>query len=426
MERKAGMGRRDFLKGTALGIGGVVAGSGVLRATPVRAAKLKKPIRVGHQAVLSGPLGGYGQFMQMGATLAIEEINAQGGILGQKIVMEFRDSRVKPAVAVQNARYFVDNFGADFLVGIDSSGVSLAVGKIMPELNKVLMVTHAATEKLTEELVYKEGIKQIFRISVPVYQDGIASALIAKDLPIKRWATVSPKYAYGYTSWAMFKEALTHFRKDVEFIDESWAPFGTTDFSPHISKVMAKAPEGLFTTEWGGEAVAFIKQAKQFGVFEKVKAWVNPMGGAMDVLEGLRTGYPLGLWVSCRYWFQYPPTLENEGFVRRFRKRWNRYPHYSSETSYSAYYAIKAAVEKAGTVETNAVIQALEGLTLMTPAGRRYFRPEDHQAVYEVPWGKTSVDPRYPFRVLGDMRVLPAEVYYRRLKDGKFVYPFAV
>lgn len=408
-----GMRRREFLK-ASLGAGLGAALGASLGPRKVSAARLKDPIKIGGQAILSGPLGGYGDFMKKGAEMAVEEINAKGGILGSRIQIEFRDEELKPDVGVKNARYFVDNWGADFLIGIDASSVALAVGQVMPELNRVLIVTHAATEKLTEGLVYKQGIKQVFRISVPVYQDGIASAMIAKDLPVKRWATISPKYEYGFTSWKMFQETLKKFRSDVEFVEEAWAPFGTVDFGPHISAVMPKNPEGIFTTEWGGEAITLVKQAKGFGVFDKIKAWMNPMGGAMDVLEGLGKEYPLGLWISCRYWFLYPPTKENQEFVARFHKRYGKYPHYVSETAYSAVYAIKAAVEKAGTTETAKVIKALEGLTLMTPAGRRTFRAEDHQAIYEVPWGKTMEDPKYPFRILGDLKVIPAEEYYRK------------
>jgi len=138
-----------------------------------------------------------------------------------------------------------------------------------------------------------------------------------------------------------------------------------------------------------------------------------PMGGAMDVLEGLGKDYPEGLWVSSRYWFLYPPTSVNQGFVQRFHKRWNRYPHYSSETSYSAYWAIKQACERAGSAETDKVIKALEDMTMISPGGRRWFRKEDHQAVYEVPWGRTKADPKYSFRILGDLRTVPAEMYYR-------------
>ena len=102
----------------------------------------------------------------------------------------------------------MDSWGADFLAGMDSSGQALALAPIMQELDRILIVTHAATEKLTEEQVYKNGIKQVFRISTPTYQDGNAAAFVAKDLPAKTWGTISPKYEYGYTCWEMFKNTL--------------------------------------------------------------------------------------------------------------------------------------------------------------------------------------------------------------------------
>ena len=133
---------------------------GLWAATPA----IKGPIKVGYQAVLSGTLAGYGEFHKMGALMAVEEINAAGGIAGNKIEMEFRDSTLAAPAAIQNARYFVDSWGADFLAGVDSSGQALALAPVMAELDRILMVTHAATEKLTEEEVFKKGIKQVFRI----------------------------------------------------------------------------------------------------------------------------------------------------------------------------------------------------------------------------------------------------------------------
>src|SRR5205807_9782840 len=257
--------RRTFLRPSALGVAGRAAAS---RARAAPDLKLKKPIKVGCQSILSGPLGGYGEFMRKGAVLAMEEINAAGGIGGSPIELNFRDEELKPDVGVKNARYFVHDWGADFLVGIDSSGVALAVGEIMPTLNRVLIVTHGATEKYNEDLVYKKHIRQCFRVRVPVYQDGIASALVAKDLPVKRWATISPDYEYGHTSWKMFRAYLKQNKPDVEFVGERFAKFGTVDFSSHISKVMGLNPEGIFSTEWGGEAVTMVKQAKLFKVFE--------------------------------------------------------------------------------------------------------------------------------------------------------------
>jgi branched-chain amino acid transport system substrate-binding protein len=411
MADRNGVTRRRFLKSGALAL----AGLGIApRAFSAPQLKLKKPIKIGCQTILSGPLGGYGEFMRKGALMATEEINAQGGIGGSPIEMNFRDEELKVDVGVKNARYFVDDWGADFLIGIDSSAVALAVGEIMPTLNRILIVTHGATEKFNEDLVFRKKIKQCFRISVPVYQDGIASAFIAKDMPVKRWATISPDYEYGHTSWKMFRATLKRVKPEVEFVGESFAKFGTVDFSSHISKVMGTNPEAIFSTEWGGEAVTMIKQAKLFKVFEQTKTFMCAMGAAMDVLQGLGADYPDGAWASGRYYFLYPESAENRRFVENFRKRYNTFPSYVSETSYAALYAIKKAVEKAGTLDIDPVIQALEGMELSRPAGPCVIRKEDHQAVYTVPWGRIRHDPKYPMPTLGDLRVVPANEYYRK------------
>lgn len=413
-----GMNRREFLKLTgaagsllaAGSVGGTMFPRGVWAATPA----IKGPIKIGYQAIASGTLAGYGQFHKYGVEMAVEEINAAGGIAGQKVEMEFRDSTTKADVAIENCRYFVDSWGADFLAGIDSSGQALAIPAVIQRLDRVMIITHAATEKLTEDRVFKEGIKQIFRISTPTYQDGNAAAFIAKDLPAVKWATISPKYEYGYTCWKMFQETLRKLKPGVSFITESFAPFGTTDFRSHINTIMDASPDGLYSTEWAGELITFVKQAKEAGLFDKVKHVMFPVGAAMDVLEGLGKEMPDGIWISGRYFFKYPDNKTNNEWVARFRKRWNHYPAYVSETGYSAIYAIKAAVEKAGSKETKAVIAALEGMEMDSPAGRRVFRKEDHQAMYEVPWGKTVSDPKYPFKVMGEQKVIPAKDFFNR------------
>jgi branched-chain amino acid transport system substrate-binding protein len=416
---KKRLSRRQFLKlagGGSLavaagGLGGALASpKWVWGATP----SVKGPIKIGYQAILSGTLAGYGEFHKMGAQMAVEEINAKGGIAGQKVEMEFRDSTTKPDEAIKNARYFVDSWGADFLGGIDSSGQALALAPVMAQLDRVLMVTHAATEKLTEEFVFKKGIKQIFRICMPTYNDGNAAAFIAKDFPAVKWSTVSPKYEYGFTCWKMFQDTLKKVKPDAQFVAESFAPFGTTDFRSHINTIMDARPDGLYSTEWAGELISFVKQAKEAGLFEKVKYVMLPVGAAMDVLEGLGKDMPDNIWISARYCFQYPNNKENNDWVAAFRKRWNHYPAYVSETGYSTMYAFKAAVEKAGSKDTKAVVAALEGMEMSSPAGKRLFRKEDHQAIYDVPWGKTKTDPKYPFKILGEMKVIPAKEYFNR------------
>lgn len=432
MSEKKKISRRTFLKTAAVtGIGSLAWGVGRVgeaqekkEKTPAKAKPVKKVlgvdvIKVGGQGVTSGAHADYGWQILAGSTMAIEEINAKGGILGSKLELKFMDEELKPAVAVKNARYLATEWGAHYLFGVDSSGSAMAVGPVLPEIDRVCMFSHASTHRLTEELVAEKGIKQIFRIAAPVYQESILSSLIFKDFPnIKRWAGIHCDYEYGYSTWALFKETLKKYRPDVEFVSIAWAPFWTMDFSSHISAVMAANPDAIHATPWAGEGVMLLRQALMLGVFDKIQAWFQCMGGSVDLLEGISREVEAGkfknnLWATARYIHNYPDTPENKKFVEGFRKRWNRFPNYSAETSYSAIYVFKAAVEKTRSLKTADLIKAFEGMEIMTPGGKRFFRPEDHQAIYNVPAGRVIKDPNYPIPILGDLKVFPAKDYYR-------------
>jgi len=392
--------------------------------TTAAVARLPKDIiKIGVMGIRSGTWATYGEFIEQGARLAVDEINAAGGILGSQLEITIRD---EAADAVKQARELVEQEKVDFIVGIDSSGNAMRVGPIMPELNKILVVVHAATHRLTEELVYKQGVKHIFRVSVPVYQDGILAAWIAKDLPVTNWAGINPDYEYGRVSWELFKTTLKALRPDVDFVSEQWNPSpGTTDFSKWISAVMTTDADGLFTVNWAVEALTFHRQAQELGLYGKMKAVINPMGYSMDVAYGLGKNYPKaqnGTWVSGRYTWFYPPTDVNKKFVDAFVKRWGRLPPYSAETTYTAIYMIKAALEKAGTLDLDTLVKTMEGMILVSPAGVRWIRPEDHQAIYEVPYGKVSdnsVNFGGEVTVLSDVRGVPAHLYYRSPPDYK-------
>jgi branched-chain amino acid transport system substrate-binding protein len=410
--------RRNFLKNAVMG--GVALGTGLgdYRVTYGQTKKAAGPIKIGGQGAISGAHADYGWQMMAGSTLAIEQINAKGGILGRKLELKFMDEELKPATAVKNARYFVTDWGADFLFGVDSSGSAMAIGPVLPELNRLFFFTHAATHRLTEELVAGKGIKQIFRMVAPVYQDALA-AWVFKDNPeIKRWAGINCDYEYGYVAWNLFKENIKKFRPDVEFVAAAWAPFWTMDFSSHISAVMAEKPDAIFSTPWAGEGVMLLRQALMLGVFDKIKVWWQGMGGSVDLLEGISREvagdkFKGKLWATARYIHNYPATPDNKAFVEAFRKRWGKFPNYSAEGSYAAIYAIKTGAEKAKSLETAKVGAALEGMELKTPGGTRLIRKEDHQAVYTVPAGRVMMSPDYPLPILGDLKVIPAKDYFR-------------
>jgi len=402
----------------------------VVTPTPLPA---RPKIKIGGQAVMSGAHADYGRQMVMGATMAIEEINAAGGVKVSGVANDFEligflDDKLNADQGVANARKLVEQ-GAKFMVGTDSSGVALAVGPVLRELDTIQIFTHAATEQLTEGLVYKQGNKHIFRASVPVYQDAIVPALIfcdpAKYPNLKVYGSMMANYEYGKTSWSMFIEKCSQMRKDATFLEPQPIPFFTADFTPFLSALVAQKPNFVLATPWAGEAVAMLRQASAQGVFGDkdgkggVDIWWQAMGGSVDVLEGISREVQQGkffgkLWGTARYIHNWPDTAQNKSFVSKFRQRWgNRYPNYSAETTYSAIYALKAAIEKADSIKTAEVIKALEGLCLDTPAGNRCFRAEDHQAVYNVPAGQVVWDSRYEIATLGNLVVLDAKDYFR-------------
>lgn len=378
-------------------------------------------IRIGVQGAMSGAHADYGAQTEMGATLATEEINEAGGVLGCEIVMETADSELDPDVAITNAQRFVNESDTKFIVGVDSSGVALALAPVVEELDAILIATHAGTEKLTEEVVFEEGNKHVFRTSVPVYQDAIAAALVFKDMPeITRIANIGADYEYGRTAWQMFKDTLSEHRDDVEFVAEAWAPFLTSDFNSQISTVMAEDPDLIFVTPWGGEAVTLIRQAQGAGVFDTIDVWWQAMGGSVDVLEAVTPevesdAFQGKLWATGRYIFNYPDSETNTTFVETFRERFDRMPGYSAATTYTAVQAIRAAVEEAGSLETDALVAALEGLELPSPLSDDFFiRAEDHQGVYSVPVGRVGYDEELGMAcVCEELTVFEPEEYYR-------------
>ena len=169
-------------------------------------------------------------------------------------------------------------------------------------------------------MVYKKGIKQIFRGSVPVYQDAILPALVFKDNnDIKRIANLGADYEYGRTSWAMFHTTLKKW-PNVEVVGEAWAPFFTADFTPHLSALASKKPDLIFATPWAGEAVLMLRQATTLGIFNDIKVWWQAMGGSVDVMEGISRDVITGkfkdkLWATARYIWNWPDTPENKAFV---------------------------------------------------------------------------------------------------------------
>lgn len=374
----------------------------------VPAAASAAPIKIGFVYIMSGPFATYGQFAKQGAEMAIDEINKAGGIMGRPVEARFEDSTGKPDVAIRVFRKLVFQENVDCLIGLDSSGVAKSVVPALVQMKTPLIITHAATPDVTGSVCNRYA----FRISLNLSQNVKTGALIAAETKARTWATVGPDYSFGHQSWEYFQKYLKEIKPDVTFMPDSqvaFPPFKTTDFSAYITKIMQAKPEGVFISLWGGNLIDFVRQAEQMGFFSGEFEVLMTLGGAVEVLEALQDKMPEGIWVGTRYWFLANDSDLNRRFRDGYNSRYGQYPSYNAHGAYGAVYSYKAAVEKAAGTDKEAVVKALEGLSLELPVGPITIRPEDHQAITDACWGKTFADPAYPIRILKPIRVFKGE-----------------
>ncbi len=357
------------------------------------------PVRVGALFALSGAASSYGISAQKGAELAKEEINAAGGILGRRVELIIEDER-SPQEAVTTVRRLVAEEKVDFLLGIDSSAVAEAIVPILPEVQRVLMVTHAATVRIIGDLFNP----YVFRCSLAGHQNARAGALVA-PIYYRRWATIGPDYSFGHLSWQYFSQYLRAVRTDADVVPRGcFHPPGAKDLRPWIREAIRAVPDAVWISSWGGDLVRLIRQAKKLKLFDQCAVFME-LGGALEVLEALGDEMPTGVWVGTRYWFLWSDNEPNRRFVKAFHQRYGHYPSYNAQNAYVGMRLLALAAERAGTLDTKAIIGALEGIRWEAPMGSLYLRPEDHQGIANAVWGQTRPSSDYPFHILDPMWV---------------------
>lgn len=375
----------------------------------------EEPIRIGGIYILSGSAATYGEFAQRGINLAVDEINASGGILGRQIEMEYEDSQGKASVAIQAARKLVYSSGVDALVGLDSSGVAQGLVPTMPELQKPLIITHAATPDVTGKLCNPFT----YRISVNVAQNMKAAALVAEKLDATNWTTIGPDYAFGHQSWEFFGNYLKDIKPDVNLMSETNFPrFGAEDFTPFIDRVMNSDADGVLISVWGGDLVNFVRQANNRGFFEKDLELLFTVGAATEVLSALGDEMPEGVHLSTRYWYDAYDNDINAAFVKAYVDAYDGPPSYNAEGAYAAIYAYKKAMEAAGTTDGPAVAKALSGMSMEAPNGTVKFREADNQAMVSPNWGVSGpMHPDYAIRTLANLQIFDGEEVARSVEE---------
>ncbi len=360
---------------------------------------------------LTGRAARYGHDSIVGAEMAADEINEAGGVLGREIRLLFADDRSDPTYAVKVAQRYILEERVDFLMGVVSSAVALAVTRVSHHFRVIFVGTDHASARLTLEAFQP----YYFRVTNNTMQSMRAGALYLNRKPWRRFFYIGPDYEYGHRQWLDFRAYLTRVMPDAQILGAVWPKLFERDYRPFIRAVLEAKPEVLVCGFWGGDTIAFLEQALEAGLCEKVQIASFDAGGNYEVFEALQDRMPSGLILSARHHNNFPDTEANRRFVRGFWARTRRYPSYTAHGAYVGVRFIAQAVERARSLEPEEVMRAAEGMALPTPRDREGFcswiRPVDHQIVQEMYIGISEPCDDYPpaRTMLGSWAVIPAE-----------------
>ena len=352
----------------------LLAGAAALAAASfVVPAFAQEPIKIGE-------LNSYKNFAaflepyKKGWELAVEEVNAAGGVLGRKIEIVSRDDNGVPGDAVRVAEELLSREKVAFLIGTFPSNVGLAVADFAKQ-RKTLFI---AAEPLTDKIVWDAGNAYTFRLRTSTYMQTAMLIPDAAKLKKKRWAIVYPNYEYGQSATAAFKKLLKEKQPDVEFVTEQAPPLGKIDAGAVAQALADAKPDAIFSSLFAADLQKFVREGNLRGLF-KDRPVFNLLGGEPEYLDPLKDETPAGWWVTGYPWSEIR-TPAHQKFLEAYQRKWKDYPRLGSVVGYTAIYSAANALKKAGGTDTEKLIAALKGLEMDTPFGPIVYRALDHQS----------------------------------------------
>jgi branched-chain amino acid transport system substrate-binding protein len=339
-----------------------------------------------------------------GFKMAINKVNSSGGVLGKKIEFTTRDDKFKTDIAVSLARELIQRENVDLLMGGFSSSVALAISEYVKKEKIPFVVTFAKSEKISGE----KGHRYVFSVTDNSAMAAKAAAQMLSKLPYTKYWIAGEDYDYSHSLANSIWDNLKPLKPDVKILGKTWWKVGEADVVPYITSILTAKPEALIVTTGGAGMVNFMKTAKNMGIDKKLPIYMHT-AIETSVLQALGSEAPEGILGAAAYVFYYPETAENKTFVDEFQKTYKRYPKVGAFYGFTAANLIVKAYEKAGVVDKEKFINALEGLTVDSPVGKVQMRACDHQLVMPMFCGVTKKDPRYDHLIGSNLTTIPGK-----------------
>lgn len=352
-----------------------------------------------------------------GWQLALEQINAAGGVNGRKLAVISDNDAGKPQDAVRLAGELVESDRVDLLAGGFLSNVGLALSDFSAQKR----VLYVAGEPLTDALVWQNGQKFCYRLRPSTYVQAAILVEEAAKLPAKRWVTVAPNYEYGQSAVKWFSDLLKAKRPDVEFVAAQWPALGHIDAGAVAEALASAKPEAIYNVTFGPDLTNFVRQGNTRGLFEG-RSVVSLLTGEPEYLDPLGDETPPG-WIVTGYPWASLETPAHVAFRTAYQKKFNDYPRMGSVVGYSLIQAIAAGLGRAnGDFTSDKLASAFAGAEFETPFGHALFRAIDHQSTLGTFVGKTALKDgkgmMVDWRYVDGASVMPPDAEVHKLRPG--------
>ncbi|MFB3886829.1 MAG: ABC transporter substrate-binding protein [Thermodesulfobacteriota bacterium] len=356
---------------------------------PASGKAAQGPIKIGVIDTYTGPPAVFANDALNGLKLALSEINKQG-VLGRKIEFTTRDDKWEVGIGLTMAKELVMRENVDVIVGTINSSIALAVSDYVKGEKMPFIVWISKSEQITGA----KGHRYVFATGENSAMGGKAGAAgLAKKPYLKYWIG-GDDYEYGHAIADAIWRNLKALKPKVEKVGETWWKTGEPDLVPYFTSVMAAKPDAFIVCGGGQTMTNSLKTCKTTGIHEKIPVFMHT---ATDhaVLKPLGLDAPEGVMGTMDYHFYYPETPANKAFVKAFQDAYGAPPGFPAFHAYITAHFIAEAFKKAGAIDKEKFVNALEGMKIPSPAGTIEMRACDHQAVLPMYLGVTKKVPGY-------------------------------
>lgn len=352
-----------------------------------------------------------------GMELAVEQVNAAGGVHGKKLQLVTRDDSGSPGDAVRAAEELLAREKVDVLAGSFLSHVGLALTDFAQQ-KKVFFL---AAEPLTDKIVWESGNRYTFRLRPSTYMQVAMLVPEAARLQKKRWAIVYPNYEYGQSAVATFKKLLAAAQPGVEFVTEQAPPLGKIDAGSVVQALADAKPDAIFNVLFAADLAKFVREGNTRGLFQG-RGVVSLLSGEPEYLDTLKGEAPEG-WIVTGYPWYAIQTPEHQAFLDAYQARFKDYPRAGSIVGYNAIQSLAAGLRKTGgSADTEKLIAAFRGLQVATPFGPITYRAQDHQSTMGAYVGRTALQGgkgvMVDFRYLDGAKFQPSDAEVKKLRSA--------